>query len=100
MRPTHSARLVALGSADGPDTFVTRALPELALRLGGIEGDRHFGLTMKAGVRQAHHPRGAEVMNTRQLSLVSVEELAEIARTLGVSGIEWQKLGANLVLEG
>lgn len=89
-----------LGIADVPGSFVTRSVPELPLVLGGLEGDRHFGITRKAGVREKHQPRGAQIMNSRQLSLVSVEELAEVARALGVAAVPWEKLGANLVLEG
>jgi len=92
--------VVALGIADTPGTFVTRAVPQLGLVLGGIEGDRHFGVTRAAGVRETWHPRGAQIANARQLSLVCVEELAQVAAALGARQIEWQKLGANLVLEG
>jgi MOSC domain-containing protein YiiM len=100
VKQTSTAQVAGLGTADAPGTFVTRAVPELTLTFGGIEGDRHFGLTVPAGVRETHQPRGAELKNARQLSLVSVEELAEIARTLGVQQVEWQRLGANLCLEG
>lgn len=91
--------MTGLGIADTKGDFVTRAVLELPLVLGGIEGDRHFGLTRQAGVRETHHPRGAQIMNVRQLSLVSEEELAELAATLGAP-VDWQKLGANLVLRG
>lgn len=92
--------MTGLGIADATGSFVTRSVPELPLVFGGIEGDRHFGLTRKAGVRESHQPRGAQIMNSRQLSLVSVEELAEVAAALGASQLAWEKLGANLVLEG
>ena len=100
MKQTLTARVAAVGIADVPGTFVTRSVQELKLQLGGIEGDRHFGITRPAGVRENHQPRGAEIMNARQLSLVSVEELTEVAQTLGVPALDWQKLGANLVIEG
>jgi MOSC domain-containing protein YiiM len=88
-----TARLAMLGTADAPDSFVTRPLESVELTLEGLPGDRHSGLTMKAGVRQKHHPRGAEIRNARQLSIVSVEELREL-------NVDWRRLGANLVLEG
>ena len=100
MKVTLTARLTGLGIADATGSFVTRAVEELPLVFGGLEGDRHFGITRKAGVRETHQPRGAQIMNSRQLSLVSVEELAEVARALGVPAVAWEKLGANLVLEG
>lgn len=95
-----SVILTALGIADDPTTFVTRPVERLALTWGGIENDRHFGLTAKAGVRQKHHPAGTEIRNARQLSIVSEEELAEIAGTLQVPRMAWTWLGANLCLTG
>ncbi len=92
--------LSGLGIADDPLTFVTCPVERLTLTWGGIEGDRHFGLTAKAGVRQKHHPAGTEIRNARQLSIVSEEELAEVAGTLKVPRLEWQWLGANLCLTG
>jgi MOSC domain-containing protein YiiM len=95
MKHALSARVIAVGVADAADSFVTRALNEAELTLEGLPGDRHFGLTMKAGVRQKHHPPGTVIRNARQLSIVSVEELREIG-----AEIDWRKMGANLVLEG
>ncbi|MBL8952412.1 MAG: MOSC domain-containing protein [Myxococcaceae bacterium] len=100
MKQTAKARVVHLGTADTRGSFITRAVAELPLVLGGIDGDRHFGLTRKAGVREKHHPRGVEIANVRQLSIVSVEELAEVSARLGIAETDWTKLGANLVLEG
>lgn len=86
--------------ADDPSTFVTRRIDRVDLRFGGIEGDRHFGLTAKADVRQKMYPRGTEIMNRRQLSIVSVEELAAVAERLGVEEIRPEWLGANVLLRG
>lgn len=63
---------------------------------GGIAGDRHFGLTMEAGVRQKHVPRGTVLRNTRQLSLVSLEELGDLARALALPRLDYRWLGANV----
>lgn len=92
--------VTGLGIADAPNSFVTRAVPRLQLTFGGIEGDRHFGMTMKAGVRQQHHPRGAELRNSRQLSIVSDEELAQVAAALAIPRLIFQWLGGNLCLQG
>src|SRR3954447_18800357 len=89
-----------LGIADAPSSFVTRAVDRLQLTFGGIEGDRHYGLVAKAGVRQKHHPAGTEIRNARQLSIVSEEELSELAASLGIPRLSWQWLGANLCLKG
>ena len=92
--------VVGLGIADEPASFVTRAVDRLTLTWGGIEGDRHFGLTARAGVRQKHHRKGTELRNARQLSIVSEEELCEVAGRLHVPRLGWQWLGANLCLKG
>lgn len=92
--------IAGLGIADVPGSFETRAIEQAVLSFAGLEGDRHAGLTMKAGVRQKHLPKGAEVRNSRQLSLVSVEELAEIAATLGVASVRASSLGANILIRG
>ncbi|MGV3620530.1 MAG: MOSC domain-containing protein [Archangium sp.] len=92
--------LTGLGIADVPGSFETRAIEQAVLTFAGMEGDRHAGLTMKAGPRQKYLPRGAEVRNARQLSIVSVEELAEIASSLGISRVRASTLGANLLISG
>ncbi|MBD0383090.1 MOSC domain-containing protein [Paenibacillus sedimenti] len=94
------ATIEAVLIADDPSTFVTRELDKLDLRFGGIEGDRHFGVTAKADSRQPMYPRGTEIMNRRQLSIVSVEELQGIAERLGVAEIKPEWLGANIVVSG
>ncbi len=67
----------------------------------GLQGDAHAGLTRKACVRtKALYRRGTEIRNVRQITIVSVEELAQIAETLGVPRIEPEWLGANLLVTG
>ena len=100
LRQVHSGKVVGLGIADTPGEFVSRAVPELELTWAGLEGDRHAGLTMKSGVRQKHLPRGTEIRNARQLSILSAEELAEVASALGVPRLDFTWLGANLCVEG
>ncbi len=89
----------ALMIADGDD-FVGRRTDALALALDGLDGDRHQGATRRADARTPWHPRGTRIANTRQVSLVSVEECDEIAAFLGLSAIDPGLLGPNLVLRG
>lgn len=67
---------------------------------GGFQGDKHFGDTMPAGSSQKAYPKGTEVRNTRQISIVSVEELKQIAEALGVSMIKPEWVGANMLVSG
>ena len=94
-----SPRVDALLIADGGD-FVGRRTASLVLSLDGLDGDRHQGHTRRSDARTPWHPRGTRIANTRQLSLVSVEECDEIANVLGLDRIDPALLGPNLVLSG
>lgn len=94
-----TATLTSILIADGED-FVSRAIPAVELVYGGMAGDLHAGLTRPACSRVPWHPRETEIANTRQLSLVSEEECAEVAAALGVPTVPPGLLGANLVVQG
>jgi MOSC domain-containing protein YiiM len=70
------------------------------LTLDGIEGDAHAGRTQKTGAREPAFRCGTLVANTRQLSLVSVEELNDIASRLGIAYIDPAWVAANIAIEG
>ena len=91
--------VTSLLTADGDD-FVTRSLPRLVLTLDGIDGDRHAGGQRGADARTPWHKRGTPIANTRQLSIVSVEDCAEIALLLDVEDVDPTLLGANVVIGG
>lgn len=86
--------------ADERDSFVTRPLEHIEVTYGGIAGDRHFGLTKPAGVRESMYPRGTEIFNRRQITVVSVEECEQVAQALGIPAVEPEWLGANVVVRG
>lgn len=65
----------------------------------GIKEDRHYGRTKPAGARESYVPRGTQLLNIRQISIVSEAELAEIAQLIGVPKITGPDLGANIVLK-
>lgn len=93
-------RLETVLLASGRD-FATRAVAEATLAVGvGLVGDLHAGATREADARTPWHPRGTEIANTRQVSLVSAEELAAIADSLDLPDCDPELLGANLVLAG
>jgi hypothetical protein len=85
--------------ADG-DGFVTRPVEELALDFEGVPEDRHRGWRRGADSRTPWYPRGTPIRNTRQVSLVSVEECALVAERMDIEDIRPEWLGANLVLSG
>lgn len=93
------AVLTAILIADGGD-FVSHPVAAAELTFVGLAGDIHAGMTRPACSRMPWHPRRTPVANTRQISLLSVEECAVIADLLGVDEIDPALLGANLVVSG
>jgi hypothetical protein len=93
-------RVVALFATTDPKHFETAAVERLALGLDGIAGDRHGGFERRSSGREPWYPRGTPIRNGRHLSILSVEDLAEIARRLEVPAVDAASIGANLVVEG
>ena len=73
----------------------------LTLTFDGIEGDCHGGRTRRSDSRMVtQYRRGTEVANTRQLSILSEEELGDIAANMGLDALSPEWVGANLVTRG
>lgn len=73
----------------------------LMCRFDGIAGDCHGGLTRKSDSRMLKQfRRGTEVKNARQVSVLSTEELAEIAEAMGLPEVRPEWVGANIVTSG
>jgi hypothetical protein len=88
-------------SAPQPGSLVSIRLPSVRLNFGGIPGDRHHGLTMRSNSRDAKvYARDTEIRNRRQLTIVSAEECADVARRLRLDRIEPEWLGANALVSG
>lgn len=81
-------------------SLVSTPFPEIQATLEGFAGDVHSGFIKPAGSREERYPRGEMVRNNRQVSLVSLEELAEVAAAMGVPAIRAEWLGANLAVSG
>ncbi len=94
-----SARAAALYVAPAHH-FHTHPVEELRLGFDGISGDFHAGPTRRSGSREPWYPRGTEMRNERQLSIVAADELAIVAERMGVAEIKPEWIGANLVIEG
>ncbi len=99
MSATDLAILQVLTTA-APGDFRTRPAASLTLDLQGIAGDRHYGFTRPAGARERWYPAGTQIRSGRQLSIVSVEDLAEIARRMDLPAIEPGWIGANILVSG
>ena len=69
--------------------------------VAGAVGDSHAGLTRAACSRVAGtYRRGRAIRNARQLAIMSAEDLAAIARTMGLAALDPGLLGVTMVLEG
>ena len=80
----------------------TRSEAQLSIEctLDGVMDDRHYGRTKAAGVRERYVSKETEILNLRKVSLVSTEELSQIAQKMGVPEVTGEDLGANIVLQG
>lgn len=83
-----------------PQSAASERWEQVRVNMEGIEGDKHAGLTRRADARTPHFKRGTIIRNSRQVTLVSVEELAEIAALMNLPRIEPEWLGANLLVSG
>ena len=82
------------------DHFETRAVEGLDLTFEGITGDFHGGYVRRSGGREPWYPRGTEMRNERQLSIVAADELALVASRMEIAEIRPEWIGANLVVDG
>ena len=85
--------------ADRDAALAAEPLEAVELDWGGIEGEAHGGVTRASCSRVLdQHPRGTEIANVRQLSVLSHEELEAIAAEMGLaapwSGVAWGFAGA------
>ena len=92
--------VVGLYVGNQKGTLLTTPQSELTLTFEGVEDDSHAGFTRKADGRVKHFKRGTVIRNERQLSLVSVEELAEVAAAMQLPQVLPEWLGSNFAIEG
>lgn len=103
LEPTaFAARIVWLGhNADRDAALASTPLDEMALGFAGFAGESRAGLTRPSDSRVlAQHPRGTEIRNVRQLSIVAAEDLAAIAAEIGLDRLDPALLGASVAVAG
>ena len=83
-----------------PRSLVSTSQPQVNVTFEGLDDDRHRGITRRSDGRTPFYPRGTQIRNERQVSLVSAEELAQIASALNLPELRPEWLGANLLVEG
>ena len=103
LKPTEfKAEVVWLGRVvDQQENLRSEVLSQSVLSFSGVEGEMHSGLTRPACSRTlAQYPRGTEIRNVRQLTVLSQEDLDEIAQATGVGESDPALLGASMVIKG
>jgi hypothetical protein len=79
----------------------TQALHEMALSFAGFASESRAGLTRPSDSRVlAQYKRGTPIRNTRQLSILSAEDLEAIAADMGIAALDPALLGASMVIRG
>ncbi|EDM70361.1 MOSC domain protein [Roseobacter sp. AzwK-3b] len=97
-----TAKIIWLGRVSDRDaTLRAESLDEVMATFSGVEGEEHAGLTRSSCSRvTSQYPRGTEIRNVRQFSILSAEDLDAIAARMGVEAINPAWVGASMVLQG
>ena len=81
--------------------LTSERVDQVTATYGGLVGDAHFGLTRDSCVRVAQqYPEGTEIRNVRQISILSNEEMQEIADAMDIPALLPEWVGANLAISG
>jgi hypothetical protein len=94
-----AGRIAGLYAACGGH-FETAPADALDLGFEGIAGDVHAGATRRSSSREPWYARDTEIRNERQLTLVAPDELAIVARAMGIKEVRPEWIGANLLIDG
>jgi hypothetical protein len=104
LRPTAlTATVTWLGTVQdaGRDELWANRRDSLDLTFAGVAGAFHAGLTRPSCSRvKSQYTKGTPIKNERQLSIVSAEELDDIAAAMGIERIDPARLGATMVIRG
>lgn len=96
-----SGRVEWLGHVPAGASIRAQPVTRLSLGFGGVEGGRHTGGNRESCVRVRNlYPKGTEIRNVRQLTILGAEELEAIAAKMGLDKLDPAFLGANVVLRG
>ena len=102
IKTEYTGTIVWLGVVADRDAALRSApMQKVTATLSGLEGDDHGGLTRPSCSRVvSQYPKGTNIRNTRQVCIVSAEELAAVAKEIGVEAFNPEWCGANVVIEG
>ena len=100
IKTKYSGKVTWLGRVNLADKGI-RSVPmkNADVTFDGILGEAHSGATRPSCVRVTMlHPQGTEIRNSRQITILSAEENAEIAKIMGLEKLDPvpSKSGARL----
>lgn len=97
-----AARVTWIGVVpDRTASLAAAPLERAELTFAGIAGEAHAGLTRPSCSRVTMlYDKGTEIRNTRQLSILSEEDLDAIAAGMGLDRLDPAWLGASMVVAG
>ncbi|MEQ8367190.1 MAG: sulfurase [Roseicyclus sp.] len=88
-------------NADREAALATAPLEAMPLTFAGYGAESRAGLTRPSDSRVvSQYKRGTEIRNTRQLSILSAEDLSAIAAAMGIGALDPALVGASMVVEG
>jgi len=98
----YSGEIIWLGTAlAASGSLRAQPLDQVDLGFDGIRDARHEGTLRPACSRVANlYPRDTEIRNVRQLTILSAEEMDEIADAMGMAQLDPALLGASIILRG
>ena len=102
--PTDFTAIVTwLGVVESDDrtALAANARDALDLTFDGVAGSVHGGRIRPSCSRVvAQHTKGTPIVNERQVSILSEEEMAEIAAGMRLARLDPARLGATIVIRG
>lgn len=95
-----NGRVTAVLIGEDPQSLASARKEQIETTFAGVVGDKHSGWTIASGGRTSFYPRGTEIRNYRQVSIISEEEMAQVASSLRIAEVLPEWLGANLLVTG
>lgn len=101
-RHAATGEIVWIGrTLDRTATLRSETLTSADLTFDGMVGEDHGHATrLSCGRVTALYPRGTEIRNTRQVSVVAEEDLIAIAAEMGIVTLNPADIGASIVVRG
>lgn len=88
-------------NATPDEDLASSRIASVDITYAGFDGESHSGMVRASCVRvRGQYAEGTEIRNTRQISIVSAEELALIAESMGIDTLQPEWVGANLLVSG